>query len=768
MRNRFFFMCIALLCAICSWAQKSTVWNQPAFDYSNMCGDGFFNTSAEITKVEMTNEETKVYMHISLRSDYPDFKFQFDKGTNLQADGKKYPIVYAEGMPLGEFIQTNKDGKLDVVFHFKPLPLNTLKFDLTEGDFKEAFRILGITSVEERQTQLFPSYWRNEHTGNWDIAFFDDCVIYDSKFWSYKQKPAVKNNGEKANFVICNGDKELQVKVGKNKNGKRTIQIGNSKVLYSMVNSRFMPDYPVETLTTDTKVSNSVSSDSTTIIGWLKDMPDFLKQYDTFDFNYCSEADFDIKDYNAKIDSLGRFSITFPLSKATEMRCDWKRTFIRTIFEPGKTYFLLWDFKEGRRYFMGNDARVQNELLKYPFPWGERRMERGEDAEKYMASVDSLIKTNYKQIDNLRNTSPTLSTRFIDYQKGSFLSEIARQFGQARFSCPQNKLPKKLNQYAHDMFWEYFKNSNCTYYSYEAFVNEYIDDVNDDNNITINIIDFIDELNLNEAEKKIVNEWKQKQPDVKDSKLQKAFVDIVNKKANTPEARAIAEKKLTIASLHSTKNTLDSLDASQQLKDAYLAKQVYELIDYERCSIAPEILDTLKALVVNPKALEKVIKANDTYLAIEKKEFDRSSLKSNDNLDKYSEGAALLQKIIEPYKGKLVLLDIWGTWCSPCKEALSHSQEEYERLAPYDIVYLYLAKNSPKESWENVIKQYNVTGDNVVHYNLPQKQQTAIEQYLKIQGYPSYRLFDKQGNLLEVNADPRDLEGLAKLIDKLP
>ena len=58
-------MCIALLCAICSWAQKSTVWNQPAFDYSNMCGDGFFKTSAEITKVEMTNEETKVYMHIS-------------------------------------------------------------------------------------------------------------------------------------------------------------------------------------------------------------------------------------------------------------------------------------------------------------------------------------------------------------------------------------------------------------------------------------------------------------------------------------------------------------------------------------------------------------------------------------------------------------------------------------------------------------------------------------------------------------------------------
>ena len=45
----------------------------------------------------------------------------------------------------------------------------------------------------------------------------------------------------------------------------------------------------------------------------------------------------------------------------------------------------------------------------------------------------------------------------------------------------------------------------------------------------------------------------------------------------------------------------------------------------------------------------------------------------------------LLKKILEPYKGKFVLLDVWGTLCGPCKDALSHSTEEYAQLKDYDI-----------------------------------------------------------------------------------
>ncbi len=144
------------------------------------------------------------------------------------------------------------------------------------------------------------------------------------------------------------------------------------------------------------------------------------------------------------------------------------------------------------------------------------------------------------------------------------------------------------------------------------------------------------------------------------------------------------------------------------------------------------------------------------------------SLKSAGDVADMSDGEQILRKLIEPYKGKTILLDIWGTWCGPCKEGLKHSQEEYKRLKDYDIVYLYLANSSPDETWKNIIKEYEVLGDNVVHYNLPQDQQQAIEHFIGISGYPTYRLIDGDGNILDVNADPRfDLDGLAKLLDKM-
>ena len=106
------------------------------------------------------------------------------------------------------------------------------------------------------------------------------------------------------------------------------------------------------------------------------------------------------------------------------------------------------------------------------------------------------------------------------------------------------------------------------------------------------------------------------------------------------------------------------------------------------------------------------------------------------------------------------MVDVWGVWCQPCKKALSNSAEEYKRLKKFDLVYLYLANRSDDAGWKNVIKEYNVLGKNVVHYNLPQDQQSAVEHYLNVNSYPTYLLIDRNGNVLDVNADPNDLDAL--------
>ena len=169
-----------------------------------------------------------------------------------------------------------------------------------------------------------------------------------------------------------------------------------------------------------------------------------------------------------------------------------------------------------------------------------------------------------------------------------------------------------------------------------------------------------------------------------------------------------------------------------------------------------------------PTLLNIINNLNDKYYTILHRDISKSSsLKSADDVANMSDGEKILRRIIEPYKGKIILLDVWGTWCAPCKEALSHSAEEYERLKDFDIVFLYLANNSPDEAWKNVIKEYNILGDNVAHYNLPADQQSAVEHFLGISTFPTYKLIDRSGTILEVNANPRNLETLIRLLEQL-
>ena len=242
---------------------KDVVWEQPTIEYGNSNGDGFFNLALDVTKVELKDNETIVYITAQQRSDYPDFSFQFASDTYLKVGEQRYTIVSADGIELNKFVQTNKDYKRDMAFHFPPLPKDTKVFDFIEGDGEHAFQIKGIKPVEERWKQLFPSYWR-DNQGDWKIAFFEDCAIFDCKFWNYKQRDVNQKTGE-ATIVMTNGNDEVKVVISKDKKGMRTIQIGNDKKVYSMITSRFLPDYP----TKDTRtgfVDSGYKEDTITVV----------------------------------------------------------------------------------------------------------------------------------------------------------------------------------------------------------------------------------------------------------------------------------------------------------------------------------------------------------------------------------------------------------------------------------------------------------------------------------------------------------------------
>ena len=786
---------------------KQIVWEQPTTEFGTSYGDGFFNTALDITRVELKEKETLLYMSVMQRSDYDDYWFQFASSSYLKAGDKLYFITSADGIQLDTHQQTGIDGRSDVVLHFEPLPLDTKSFDFTEGDFNGAWTILGIKPVEERWQQLFPSYWR-DGKGDWKIAFLENQAIYDCKFWRYKKRDVNQKTGE-AELVLeedlpqpslkgreslsspfkgeLEGAREIKVVVGKDKKGSRTIQIGDQKASYSMITSRFMPDYPQKDTRTDF-VDTDYKADTVTVVGWIKDMPDKYKSEKTFELGFSNIFTDDREAAYADLDEQGRFKVSFPLMNSSEFFCDWSRCYMRTMLEPGKTYFLLYDFKEGRRYFMGDDCRLQNELFKFPVDWKVVRMDRDDtDFDKYIVSTDSLLNTQFSKIDQLCKEHPSLSTRYRLYRRGNTLWQQAFNFGQARFRGEGYQFPEVARQYAYKTFWTKLEQPYTLHRETKNFLDDYLGDVIERRSysFSLNYLDHVSEIAENDEDVKVLDRWKEwvkgaseaiEQASTMEEKQRIAdeenaknaeLIQAAEKILNSSKAQKFLTCKSLLSRMREQEHSLDSLGATPFLKSIWFTQQVYKELDHDRVSLLPEVFDTLKMMINHPVGIEMVEKKNDYYLALENREFDKLVLKSSDNLKDLTEGEALLKKLIEPYKGKFVLLDVWGTWCGPCKEALSHSQEEYELLKDFDIAYLYLASGSPQDSWENVIKEYNVSSDNVAHYNLPSEQQSAIERHLDIHAFPTYKLFDRDGNMLNLDIDARNTDDLIKLLKQL-
>jgi len=128
-------------------------------------------------------------------------------------------------------------------------------------------------------------------------------------------------------------------------------------------------------------------------------------------------------------------------------------------------------------------------------------------------------------------------------------------------------------------------------------------------------------------------------------------------------------------------------------------------------------------------------------------------------------GPELLNKLLEKYRGKVVYVDAWATWCGPCIAGMDASQKLREKLKGKDVVFVYLCIDSPNETgWKNIIAAKNMEGEN---YFLDKSQSAILGKTLNISAIPQYALVDQQGKIVNPKAPgPGELQTL-QLINEL-
>ncbi len=104
--------------------------------------------------------------------------------------------------------------------------------------------------------------------------------------------------------------------------------------------------------------------------------------------------------------------------------------------------------------------------------------------------------------------------------------------------------------------------------------------------------------------------------------------------------------------------------------------------------------------------------------------------------------------VLEKYRGKKILIDVWASWCSDCVQGLPRVKALQGEFP--EVVFLFLSVDRNLQSWKKGIDRFQVKG---AHYFLPKGQKKGpFVNFLGLRWIPRYLVVNEDGSIAVFNA----------------
>lgn len=178
------------------------------------------------------------------------------------------------------------------------------------------------------------------------------------------------------------------------------------------------------------------------------------------------------------------------------------------------------------------------------------------------------------------------------------------------------------------------------------------------------------------------------------------------------------------------------------MRDMIISQGVARFYLSEGISPTPQEWEQISGMIDKKPVLEYLKEYNDDN---KQSTPQQQSVSASNDIELQS----VLEKYIQKHLGKVIYIDFYATWCSPCRYEIPYAKQLSIEMAGKDVVILNLCAQSPVENWEKLIKTKDIDGEN---HLLTNEEFKVLSSVFRVNAFPTYILIDKEGNVIDYNA----------------
>lgn len=101
------------------------------------------------------------------------------------------------------------------------------------------------------------------------------------------------------------------------------------------------------------------------------------------------------------------------------------------------------------------------------------------------------------------------------------------------------------------------------------------------------------------------------------------------------------------------------------------------------------------------------------------------------------------------FRGKVLYVDVWATWCGPCIREIPYLEKKQEQYRQRDVVFISISVDEEKGPWEYMVKDKKLKGQ---QWYAPGAWQSSLAQDYRITGIPRFIIIDREGHIFNAYA----------------